>query len=229
MKFIQLLSISTFFLIYGCDTFSKDNNDISKSRLKFTKNDTSLIISKIKEVINYDSLLYKDSSKFEILDIDTLGNESFDDTLVKYTNEYIELNTHFNKFIKSVKYKNYIYIDDLEKYKNDTSELMKTYRGLKNVKSKFLNYEKNRNKNLIGWSVRFKIETLDARKKFHTDIINYYYFNKDFTKIIYNLNSNDSITNLDRYIKYLIKNIDINIDKKGDEVVTFLNFTDIEE
>ena len=59
--------------------------------------------------------------------------------------------------------------------------------------------------------------------------IDYYYFNKDFTKIIYNLNSNDSITNLDRYIKYLLNNIDKNIDKKGDEVVTFLNFTDIEE
>ena len=215
--------------MYGCNNFSEEKNDTSKSKLNFAKSDTALIISKVKDIINYDSLLYKGSTKFEILSIDTLGDEIYDDTLIKYTNEYIKLNNHFNRFIQSVKYKNYIYIKDLEQYKSDTSELLNTYRGLIIIKNKFLKYEKIRIKKFIGWSVRFKIKTLDARKRFETQIINYYYFNKDFSKIYSEFNSIDSITNPNRYINSLIFNIDREIDEKGDEVLSFLEFTDIED
>jgi hypothetical protein len=117
----------------------------------------------------------------------------------------------------------------LEQYKSDTSELLNTYRGLIIIKNKFLKYEKIRIKKFIGWSVRFKIKTLDARKRFETQIINYYYFNKDFSKIYSEFNSIDSITNPNRYINSLIFNIDREIDEKGDEVLSFLEFTDIED
>jgi hypothetical protein len=229
MKYYIFLIILFFTL--SCSSSKDELNNKSSNILNFTKDDTALIVSKVKDKIIFDSLLYKDSTKFSILRIDTFYNRIYDDTLLNLTFKYIEYKNNIDSIIDSFKDYNYVYKNDLDKYINDTTQLLINYRKILDLKDYFKNYKKTEKKKIIGWRVLVSIETLDARNYFKVHLKNTYLFTNNFSEILLVINDDFKNTNndIDRHIIYLISDFDGRVEKINDGIISFIMSIDYKD